>query len=134
MKRRFDAVDIEGLPVGPIGKALGLNLDAALLRFTRGAQKHAHDRHPNEFELCLANIEWLVRNPLYAGEDFKNPGKFEIVSRVRSPDDGQVFILMAITIEIQDDDCYHIASCYRLSEETVNNRREKDRLKVVAYA
>lgn len=133
VKRKFHAVDIDGLPVGPIGKALGLDLDAAPLRFTRAAQKHAHDRHPNEFDLCLDNIERLVRNPLYAGEDFKNRDKFEIVSKVRASDDAQVFILVAITIEIQSDDCYHIASCYRLSEDTVNNRREKDRLKVVTY-
>lgn len=132
IKRKFKAVQVASLPVGPIGRALELDLDAAPLLFSRGAQKHAHDRHAEDFDLCLANFERLVSNPLYAGDDVKNPGKFEIVSRLQV-ENVPVHMLIAITLEIQADGCYHVTSCYRLNEAIVTNRREKDRLRVVVY-
>lgn len=62
------------LPVAKINAVLETELVAGDVVFSVGAQVHAERRHPKEFLLCLPYLSGIVTDPLYIGDDHKNPG------------------------------------------------------------
>lgn len=60
---------------------------------------------------------------MYVGDDFRNPGKIELVKGM--PGSGGRFALIAITVEMDKDGRYHICSSYLISQSEVDKKREK---------
>ena len=91
------------------------------------AQLHAAKNHPDDYSRCIGHIAAIVNNPLYIGDDFKNPGKIELISRV--PAIGSA-ILVAIHIERDGNQEYNITSFYPINERKVGRRLDKGFLKI----
>jgi hypothetical protein len=119
---RFVQLQLGELPATCINRTLGLELEAGLVVFAQNAQLHAYRRHPDDFARCLPFIGAVVANPLYVGDDFRNPGKIELISRV--PSLGSA-LLVALTIERDAVGQYHVASFYPISEDRILGRIKK---------
>ena len=65
-------------PVEIIYKTLGIEMDSGRVKFSAPAQKHAFDMHPNDFPMIVPHLVQLLTNPLYLGDDFRNPGRLNL--------------------------------------------------------
>jgi hypothetical protein len=85
-KSHLDRPDlvIGPLPHDVINKTLGMELHPGEVIFTRAAQIHAARRHPAEFPHCLPHVGTVVLNPLYIGDDGRNPEKIELIARIQA--------------------------------------------------
>ncbi len=65
---------------------------------------------------------------MYMGDDYKNPGKIELVRRIRGENNAA---LIALKIEKADDGYYHVCSAYFISQSEVDKKKQKKILKIV---
>jgi len=114
------------LPVKAVNATLGTELEAGEVVFSIPAQRHAMRRHPDDFARCLPHVGGVVTGPLYVGDDFKNPGKIELVSRLPVLGGG---LLVAVTLERDQAGRYHVASLYPVSQSKIDNRRQAGTLR-----
>lgn len=114
------------LPVGAIDATIGTELEPGTAVMSSNAQVHASKRHPEDFPLCFPHVAQVIANPLYVGDDLRNHGKIELVSRVPALGTG---LLVAVDLTADGDGNYFVASFYPVSEEKINNRRDKGHLK-----
>jgi hypothetical protein len=119
---RFVQLHLGDLPIASINVTLGLELEPGPVVFSLNAQLHAYRRHPLDFPRCLPFIGSVVANPLYLGDDFRNPGKIELISRI--PSLGSA-LLVALMIERDALGQYHVASFFPISNEKVAGRISK---------
>jgi hypothetical protein len=84
------------LPVGCINRTLQMELEAGKVVVTSAAQKHVQSHHPKDYSLLLPHIATVVLDPLYIGDDLRNPGKIELIKSVPGLDQ---FALVAVAIE-----------------------------------
>ncbi len=115
------------IPHEVVNDTLGMEIEPGRVVLSPGAQVHARNRHPEDYEICLPYIAGIVADPLYLGDDFKNPGKIEFVGRAVVLG---VNILVAVNLTATEGGDYHVTSFYPLSDKKVNDRREKNRLHV----
>lgn len=113
------------LPVDQINQALDLELDPGELIFSGGAQKHAFSRHPSDYPIYFPHVAAVAMAPLYVGDDHKNKGKIELVSRVLGQSRG---LLVAVCIEPDEFGNYAVTSFYPINEKTIENRRQSKHL------
>lgn len=114
------------LPVDEINLTLQLELDPGFVVISGNAQIHAARRHPDDFSRCLPHVAAIIENPLYLGDDARNPGKIELVGRVASLGGG---LLVAIEITLDGDGLYNVTSFYPISNQKIEDRRQKGHLK-----
>ena len=110
------------LPVDSINRTLGHDLSPGDVIFTVAAQRHVLRNHPEDYPRCLPHVRNVVQHPHYLGDDLKNPGKIEMVSRVPALGTG---LLVALVIEPDAHGRYGVSSCYPISEKKIENRRQK---------
>jgi len=108
------------LPADAINGTLDTELEPGEVVFSIPAQKHAMRRHPDDFARCLPHVGGVVTGPLYVGDDFRNPGKIELVSRLPVLGGG---LLVAVALERDDAGRYHVASVYPVSQSKIDTRR-----------
>lgn len=115
------------MPVGAVNKTLGTEIEAGDVILTRGAQRHANKRHPQDYPKCLPHLASVIANPRYIGDDHSNSG-IEIWGYV-----GAIGALVLVAVELipDGDGCYQISSFYMVSEKKAHARRLKGFLKVV---
>ncbi|GAA0765942.1 hypothetical protein [Brevundimonas olei] len=113
------------LPTDQINQALGLELEPGDIILSAGAQKHASKRHPDEYARCQPHVAAVALDPLYVGNDFRNEGKIELVSRVAALGGG---MLVAVCIEPDAEGNYSVTSFYPVSEKKIENRRQSRHL------
>ncbi len=116
------------LPVAKINKALGLELDSANVRMTVAAQHHAAKKHPQDYPANLPLIGGIIGNALYVRDDFRNDGKIELVGK---PAGAPNWLLVAVTISLDADGYYNVASFYPISQKKVDERRQSGHLKIL---
>jgi hypothetical protein len=104
-----------------INRALSLELEPGVIKFSVGAQIHSWRNHPEDFFGCLPHLQSVVSFPLYVGDDFKNRGKIELINRISALGGG---LLVAVCLEKEEDGYYHVASFYPISETKIRNRLE----------
>jgi hypothetical protein len=109
------------LPVDAINRTLDLELEPGDVIFTAAAQAHAYKRHPADFPKCLPHVGPVVERPHYVGDDFKNPGKIELVARIAALGGG---LLVAIVVDLDENGRYKVSSLYPIGEKTIENRRQ----------
>ncbi|MEW6596597.1 MAG: hypothetical protein AB1429_03770 [Pseudomonadota bacterium] len=114
------------LPVERINRTLDLELEPGEVIFTRSAQAHAERHHPQDFPKCLPYVGLITQSPQFVGDDFRNAGKIELISRIPSLGGG---VLVAVTVERDRHGRYHVASVYPVSEAKIQNRRRQGYLK-----
>ena len=115
-------------PVEIIYKTLGIEMDAGPVKFSVPAQRHAFDRHPEDFPIIIPHLTQILTNPLYLGDDFKNPGKIELIGRIWGVG---VAALVSLTVtKSVHDECYHVASTYLISQAELDKKLQKQVLKV----
>jgi len=115
------------LPVDWINRTLGHELEPGDVIFSVRAQRHALKNHPDDYPKCLPHVGSVVQNPHYLGDDLKNPGKIEMVSRIPALGGG---LLVALVIEPDADGRYNVSSCYPVGEKKIENRRQGGYLKI----
>ncbi|WFU80762.1 hypothetical protein QA645_41190 [Bradyrhizobium sp. CIAT3101] len=129
-RERRKELSLGPLPVAKINAALEMELAAGDVVFSVGAQVHAERRHSKEFLLCLPYLSGIVTDPLYIGDDHKNPG-IELISRVVAADS---MVLVAINLDRDEQGRYHVLSFYPVKAEKIESRRQKGFLKVAPNA
>lgn len=115
------------LPVCVINATLQLDLEAGEVVMPVNAQKHAQRKRPADYARCFPHVASVIADPLYLGDDFRNEGKIELVGRplgLGTP------LLVAVELTKDDDGRYSVTSFYPISEQKVQNRREKRHLLV----
>jgi hypothetical protein len=132
MPRISTRLDLElgALPVEAVNRALGLELEPGPVVITVAAQVHVARRRPEEYARLLPHLATAVATPLYIGDDHRNPGKIELVARVRAT---EAYLLVAIVVARDASGRYRVASFYPIKPEQVQNRRARGFLKTAAY-
>ena len=114
------------LPVDAINRTLALELEPGEVVFRAAGQAHAQKRHPDDFARCIPHVGAVALQPHYIGDDFRNPGKIELVGRVV----GIGGMLVAVAIEPDANGRYAVCSVYPVSERTIENRRQAKTLHI----
>lgn len=129
MSKRRGPVDLPlcPMPVEVINATMETELEPGAVVLSRSAQRHARTRHPEEYAMCLPHVAAVVADPLYVGDDFKNPGSIELIGRV--PAIGS-FMLVAVTVERDAAGQYNVCSFYPITEKKIQPRRERGFLRV----
>lgn len=68
----------------------------------------------------------MVLDPLYIGDDVRNPGKIELIGRVSF---GKGFLLVAIELEMTGSHRYEVRSFYTIGQKDVDRRFARGFLK-----
>ena len=117
------------MPDDAIYRTLEIELEPGEVKFSAPAQRHAHKRHPNDVPLIVPHLSQIISSPTYLGDDFRNPGKIEIVTRIPGATGAA---LVALTIEKDETDgFYHVCSSYLISQSELDKKRDKGILKIV---
>jgi hypothetical protein len=120
------------LPADTINRTIETELEIAEVVLTRAAQTHAARRHPADYPKCFPHLARVIANPLYIGDDYRNPGYIELISAIPGPP--PEFMLVAVNLELNEYGQYEVASFYLISEKKIASRRGKGYLKVAQKA
>ncbi|WP_282052136.1 hypothetical protein [Phaeobacter inhibens] len=117
------------MPDDEIYDTLGIEIDPGDVKFSAPAQKHAHKRHPADVPLIIPHLSQIISSPTYLGDDHRNPGKIEVVSRVPGVAGAA---LIALTVEKNETDgFYHVCSSYFITQSELDKKRDKGILRIV---
>ncbi|MBP2233130.1 hypothetical protein J2847_006465 [Azospirillum agricola] len=126
-KNSLVLLELGPLPVDIIEATLGIEVELGPVVFTVSNQKHALNKHPEDFGRCLPHIGTVVAKPTYLRDDFKNHGKIELISRVPALGNG---LLIAVEIIPDEQGRYRVASMYPISDKKIDQRRGAGTLKI----
>lgn len=119
------------MPDDAVFETLGIELEPGDVKFSAAAQKHALKGHPNDVPLIVPHLSELIENPTYMGDDFRNPGRIEFVSRIRGVEGAA---LIALTVEKNErDGFYHVCSSYLITQSELDKKRDKGILRIVKH-
>lgn len=124
---RYPAVPLGDLPVAAINAALGTELEPGPVRLSGVAHRHIAEDHPDVYQDCIAALPQAVAAPTFIGQAPGQGRNFEMVKRLVRPD-GQS-VLVAVGLHPDDDGTYRVKSCYLISADTVDTRRQARTLK-----
>jgi phage-Barnase-EndoU-ColicinE5/D-RelE like nuclease3 len=115
------------LPVDCINRTLKTEIEAGVVIISRAAQKHAESRHPTDYPVLLPHLATVILNPLYIGDDLRNPGKIELIGKVQNYEN---FVLVSVVLQRNDSGQYNVASFYPVARTKIEERRQKGYLRV----
>lgn len=115
------AFKVGPLNVGPINRALGLELDTADVWVSKACHEHIWYDHPDDYDLIISNIVDIFRNPTWAGQDPKHGSNFYIVQRIPAGADPD-FALVAMGLELSKFGTYSVKSAYAIKRSDVDSR------------
>lgn len=110
-------------------KTLQIEAEPGEVVFSVAAQMHANRRHPQDAAVIIPHLSQVIQDPAYVGDDFRNPGKIELVRMIPNTDNR--FALVAVTVERDAAGVYHVCSSYLISQSEVDKKRSKGILKNV---
>ena len=110
-------------------KTLQIEADPGNVVFSVPAQNHANKGHPGDAALIIPHLAQVITDPMYVGDDTKNPGKIELVRMI--PGAGGKSALVAVTVEQDNKGEYNICSSYLITQSEVDKKRAKGVLKNV---
>jgi len=119
---RYPAVALGDLPVATVNAALGTELEPGPVRLSEAAHRHMAEDHPLDYPDCIAVLPQAVTAPTFIGQAPRHGRNFEMVKRIVRPDGKAV--LVAIGLEPDDAGAYRVKSCYLISGDTVEARRQ----------
>jgi len=124
---QYPAVDLGPLPIEAINAVLGTELEPGIVRLSARAHEHMAVDHPEDYAICIAALPLAVSTPTFIGQAPRHSRNFEMLRRINHPD-GKV-VLVAIGLEVDEEGAYRVRSCYLVSQEMVDGRRQQGRLK-----
>ena len=117
------------MPCDQIYRTLQIDIEPGSVKFSAPAQRHAYKRHPDDVPQIVPHLSQVIASPMYMGDDFRNPGKIEFVSRVAGLKGA---VLIALTVEKNErDGFYHVCSSYLISQSELDRKRGKGILQIV---
>lgn len=116
------------LPVDAINDALDTELEPGEVVFPIKGQLHAKRNHPEDYGRCLPHIGGVVTAPLYVGDDYKNHGKIELISRLPMLGGG---LLVAVSLERDEMGRYQVVSVYPVNQSRIDKKRRAGILRVI---
>jgi hypothetical protein len=128
MPIRYTAVDLGPLPTEMINRALGTELEPGHVHLSAVAHRHMAEDHPSDYAVCIAALAHAVAAPSFIGQAPGHGGNFEMIRRIARPSGKAV--LVAIGLMVDGAGRYRVRSCYLVTAETVDKRRQAGRLVV----
>mgnify|MGYP003631828210 FL=1 len=117
------------MPDELVFQTLEIELEPGPVKFSAAAQRHAINRHRNDLPIIIPHLAQLITDPTYMGDDHRNAGKIEFVSRIQGHPDAA---LIALNLERgETDGSYHVCSAYFIGQSELDKKRHKGVLKVV---
>lgn len=110
-------------------KTLQIEAEPGEVVFSVPAQNHANKNHPGEAAVIIPHLAQVIDDPMYVGDDTRNPGKIELVRMI--PGTGGKSALVAVTVEQDANGDYNICSSYLITQSEVDKKRAKGVLKNV---
>ena len=126
--KTYNAIKLGPLPVDIINKTLGTTLEPGDAWISRAAHEHIARDHADDYDACIAASRDAITNPTYIGQDPKHGRNFNLVKRI-ALETGN-FLLIAISLEVNNFGNYNVRSAYRVSSEKVEQRRRSGHLRV----
>lgn len=123
---KFPPIDLGPLPVDLINAALGTELEPGRVRLSVTAHRHIAQDHPADYATCLAALPVAVAAPSFIGQAPGHTHNFEMVRRIARLDGRAVLVALAISQDEVGD--YRVRSCYLISAEVIDQRRQAGRL------
>jgi len=114
------AIELGPLPIDEIYRAFGISLNVGLVHFSVRAQQHARERHPDDFDLCLAHIERVIAAPDYVGRKPEQTDGFEMIG-----ESDHAIVLVAIKMRSDSAGRYIVASTYLIDRNSLERRLRK---------
>ena len=127
----YPSRDLGPLPVDAINLARGTEMLPGRASLSSQAHKHIAIDHPADYAICLAHLAATIASPTFVGQAPGHTRNFEMVRRIGLAD-GRL-VLVAIGIERDRSGTYAVRSCYLIKPETVQQRRQNHRLKLVVW-
>lgn len=118
----FIGVDVGPLPTAVIRRALRLELMEGAVHFSRRAQAHAWERHPDDFALCLNAMREVVASPDYVGRGPHQKDGFELIGEVAC---GGALVLVAVKLRPDASGRYAVSSTYVIDRNKLARRLRK---------
>ncbi|MCC6517802.1 MAG: hypothetical protein WAT35_05685 [Tabrizicola sp.] len=115
-------------PVAAVYATLGIEMDEGDVKCAAPALNHAARRHPHDVPVILPHLSDIITNPLYMGDDLRNPGKIELVGRIAGRS-GAALVALSIAMS-EADGYYHVCSMYMITQSELDTKREKGILKI----
>jgi hypothetical protein len=128
LPHHFPAIDLGPLPVKLVNAVLRCALAPGLVHFSSANQDHAFERHPEDFLNCLPHVSVTVLYPEYIGQSPGHPDGFEMVRGITGLSKTGDYLLVALTLEIDEGWRYMVQSVYPINSGTVFGRVRKLRL------
>jgi hypothetical protein len=127
---RYPALELGELPVDVINATLGTDLAPGRVRLSAAAHRHIAEDHPEDYPTCRLALPQAIADPTLIGQAPRHGRNFELIRRVQ---DGQGrAILVAIGLEPDDAGSYRVRSCYLISRNKVEARRQAGFLRVAS--
>lgn len=126
-KTQYPLINYGSLPVEKINHVMDTELEPGNVRLSARAHKHIAEDHPDDYAICIAAMTDAIANPSFIGQAPKSTENFEIIKRVKVPEDKEV--LVAIRLEPGKDGYYSIVSSYLIDKKKVDTRRIAGRIR-----
>ncbi|WP_148213395.1 PBECR2 nuclease fold domain-containing protein [Rhodospirillum centenum] len=124
----FDPLDLGKLPSGIVNRTLGTDLDSAPVHMSGLAHRHAAEKHPGDYPLCLPHLRDAVRDPTFIGQAPKHRDNIELIRRI--PGGGGSGVLVAVSVETDAAGRYRVRSFYVVSQEEIDRKRAKGHVRL----
>jgi hypothetical protein len=113
--------------VAVINRALGTDLAPGNVRLSEQARRPIAEDHPDDYPVCMEWLRVAIAKPAFAGRAPHRRENSEVVRRIARPDGKAV--LVAIGLQVDDFGDYRVRTSYRITAQTVDERRRKGRLR-----
>lgn len=114
-----------------INKALGTDLAPGKGWLSSVAHEHMYRDHEADYAHCFAHLDDTFGRPTYVGQAPKHGRNFELLRRYQLVD--KPWMLIAVGLEPNKQGNYHVRSCYLVSDDDVQRRRNARRLTMIVY-
>ncbi len=124
---KFRPLDLPELPIAQINRALGTELEPGPAFMSGVAHKHAAEKHPEDYAVCVANLALTISAPSFIGQAPHHSDNFILIRRVPGPAGKSV--LAAVGIAPDEDGRYRVKSMYRIDQADLDRWRLKGTVK-----
>lgn len=109
--------NINGLPYQAINCLLIRDLKHDIVHISDKTIRHIIEKHPNDYGICLENLELVISKPDFVGQSPLHKGNFVVVKKL-----GDAFIMVAISLVVNEHGKYPIMYSYIIPNNTVKRR------------
>lgn len=125
--QKFAPLALPELPTETINRILGTELDPGAAYMSAQAHRHAAEKHPDDYAICVRHLSETIRNPGYVGQAPHHSENFELIRRVPGLQDAAM--LVAVGIVRDNLGRYRVRSMYLIDQGEFDRKREKGTIK-----